>query len=134
LRRLNNTVVKNFVGDFGGNIHYEFTTGYSLGFNTPKTAPTEPVHTGIEEVNNEAAMNVFPNPANSMVNIEINLSKEADGVILLTDVSGRTVRTVHVDNSTHHFVAVPTAGLSKGMYFVNFVAKGMNVCKRVIVQ
>ncbi len=134
LYKVPGAVIKTFDPDLGGNVHYEFTVGYSLGFNPPKTAPTEPVHTGIEEVQASAYMQVFPNPATGIINIEINLSKEADGVIQLTDISGRTVRTVQVDNSTHHFVTLPTAELSKGIYFVNFVAKGMNVCKRVIVQ
>lgn len=129
------TVIKNWDGDFGANSHYEFTVGYSLGNNPPKTALTEPVHnTGIAEVINTADMRVFPNPASNLINIQIDLSKEAGGLIQLTDISGRTVRTYHVDNSAHHFITVPTTDLSKGMYFVNFVAQGMNVCKRVIVQ
>jgi hypothetical protein len=134
LRKLNNTVIKNFTSEFGANIHYEFTVGYSLGFNTPKTAPTEPVHTDISEVQATANMLVFPNPAGNLLNIQIDINEESDGIIELTDVSGRTVRTVHVDNSTHHTITLPTAELSKGLYFVNFTSQAGRICKRVVVQ
>jgi hypothetical protein len=92
------------------------------------------VHTDISEVQATANMLVFPNPASNLINIQIDINKEADGIIELTDISGRTVRTVHVDNSTHHTITLPTAELSKGLYFVNFTSQAGRICKRVVVQ
>ncbi len=134
--KLNNTIIKTFVGDFGGNTHYEFTVGYPLGYNTPKTPPTPPIHnTGIADlVSLAATMNVFPNPANSSINIQIGLNKEAEGIITINDISGRTMREIHTDNSSHHFVTVSASELSKGIYFVNFVANGIKICRKVVVQ
>jgi hypothetical protein len=136
LRKLNNTIIKSFPGDFGGNIHYEFTVGYSLGYNTPKEAPTEPIHTtGISTVETaQAQMNVFPNPASDLINIEINLSKESAGILELTDLSGRTIRRMHTDISTHQLFTIEAGELNKGMYFVTFTANGVKVCQRVVVQ
>lgn len=136
LRKLNGNIVKNFTSEFGRNIHYEFTVGYSLGYNSPKQAPTEPVHnTSITEVQNlKADMNVFPNPAKDIIHVQVNLSKETEGAIELRDISGRLIRTLHTDNSAHHYFSIPSSDFSKGMYFVSFVAKGVNVTKRIAVQ
>lgn len=136
LRRLNNSIIKNFVGDFGGNIHYEFTSGYSLGYNPPKNPPTEPVHTtGIADIgDNPIEMNVFPNPATDLVNIEVTLTRQTAGVITVTDISGRAVQTIHTDSSTRQLITLNSSGFSKGLYFITFTANGIKVCKKVIIQ
>jgi hypothetical protein len=136
VRKLNNTLIKNFTSEFGANIHYEFTVGYTLGNNPPKTAPTEPVHTtAIESIeNNVAEMRVYPNPANDQFSIEINLSRQTAGVVTLTDVMGREVRRITTDNSTHNQVMLKAADFAKGLYFVTFNAKGVKICKKLIVQ
>lgn len=136
LMKMNNTIVRTFDGDFGANVHYEFTVGHPLGYNTPKTAPSEPTHnTGIVSLTAASVMmNVFPNPANEQVNIEIDLNKDAAGVLEMTDISGRMVRQMQLDNSSHHFVTIPSGELSKGIYFVNFISEGIKVCRKVVVQ
>jgi hypothetical protein len=136
LQRMNNAIIKTFDGDFGANIHYEFTVGYPLGYNPPKTAPSPPVHNtgikGLAAIN--ASMNVFPNPASEAINIEIDLSEETDGIITIKDIAGRNIQQVKLGDSTHHSFTVPSGELAKGIYFINFVGKGIRLCKKVVVQ
>jgi hypothetical protein len=136
LKKLNNTIIKTFDGDFGANVHYEFTVGYPLGFNAPKTAPSPPMHnTGIKDMANlSAALNVFPNPTNDVINIEIDLSEERDGMISLTDIAGRNIKQIKVEDTLHQAFTIPSSQLAKGIYFVTFVSEGIKVCRKVIVQ
>lgn len=137
LYRMNNTVLKNFNGDFGNNIHYEFTVGYPLGYNGYIQAPTEPQHpTGIETIANlKANMNVYPNPANDLLNIQLNLSSATGGTITLTDIAGRSIQQVSInDNETNQNILLQTAQLSRGLYFVTLNTDKLNVTKKVILQ
>ncbi len=136
LYKMTGAVSKNFTSEFGANIHYEFTVGYSLGSNPYKVPPVEPVHnTGMVDLNLlDAAMNVFPNPAKELINIQIDLNQDADGVIMMSDISGRTIREFHVNGSSKYFVTIPSSELAKGMYFINFVSNGKHLSRKIVVQ
>lgn len=134
LRKSGTTVIKTFNADFGSNIHYEFTVGYELGDNPPKTPPTPPVHpTAVGELPVAANMIVYPNPATDVLNIRIDLSKVAKGKINLSDVSGKMVRQVDYNALSESFT-LSTKELSRGMYFLSFVSENVRVDRKVIIQ
>ncbi len=129
-----NQVIKNFSPEFGHNIHYEFTVGYNLGYNPPKTAPEPPDHpTGIETAGLNAVMNVFPNPANEIVHVEIELSRVASGKIFLTDLSSKVIKEYHF-SELKESLSIPTKNLSKGMYLLNFVSEEKMIARKLIIQ
>lgn len=133
IRRLNNTVIKNFNGDFGSNVHYEFTVGYPLGRNPPKTAPPPPQHTtAIRHASATAMMELFPNPADEAVTVRIVLNEPAAGKVLLTDISGKILRQYDLD-SLNRPLMVSAAGLLPGMYFVSFVSEGMLMSRKLLL-
>lgn len=135
LYRLNNSIIKTFNGDFGGNIHYEFTVGYSLGFNPPKQAPNPPVHTGLPATNNAAhSIKLFPNPANYFTTIQIALDQPMQGIIQVTDLSGKVIRVLKTDTAAQHHYTINTATLAKGMYLVSFVANQLKITNRLVVE
>lgn len=135
LRRSNNTVIKTFNGDFGSNIHYEFTVGYPLGQNPPKTTPEAPghPHLGSREVYLPADMRIIPNPAQDIITIELDWTGNSSGEILLSDVSGRILRHYNL-NSNNKSLAVSTKEFSEGIYFVSYVAKGSGIYRKLIIQ
>ncbi len=136
LRKLNNTIIKNFTGDFGGNTHYEFTVGFPLGFNAPKTAPTPPVHnTSAGNFSfNTGMMNIFPNPANNFVNVEILLPEATDGSLVLTDISGKSLKKIRLEDSNRYSLAIPVQELSRGLYFLNFTSRTASFCRKILLN
>jgi hypothetical protein len=136
LRKLNNTVIKNFNGDFGSNIHYEFTVGYPLGFNTPKQAPTAPQHpTGITDLSALVAdINVFPNPAGEVINVVFNFSKPANALVVITDVSGRIMEQVKYEFTQSGNLSINTTGFSAGLYFVTLKTEAGQLSRKVLVK
>ena len=135
LRRLNNTSIKDFSTELGRNTHYEFTVGYPLGYNPPKQAPNPPVHTGVSEVNNvSATMNVFPNPAHDVINIEIDLSQKENGLVDVRDITGKLLKQFTVTDVRHYKLSLSSAEFAKGVYFVNFSSKTTRVAKKVVVE
>lgn len=74
---------------------------------------------GIEEniLNNSS---VYPNPAESAINIELNDLKDLENVaVLLTDISGKIITVSCRTND--HFIQVDIASLSNGVYTYSII-------------
>lgn len=136
LRRLNGTtVLKAFNGDFGSNVHYEFTVGYTLGNNPQKPIQEPPVHnTGIAELTKLTEVELMPNPAKDVVFVNINTAKATNGSIVLTDITGKAIAEYNASGNGEYKVAIPVSGLAKGMYFVSLRANGSTITKKLIVE
>lgn len=93
-----------FGGDFGCGFTQEFTAYWSAGIENT-TAGT----TGID---------IYPNPAANTATIELTGHK-VDGVILLTDMTGRVVLQQKTTNSVNN---INTVILSNGVYNVSYLA------------
>ncbi|HXH19236.1 MAG TPA: peptide-N-glycosidase F-related protein [Chitinophagales bacterium] len=134
LRRSNNTILKSFTADFGSNVHYEFTVGYALGGNPPKTAPEPPFHTtGMNEPPVGASIHVFPNPAEDVVTVQIDLSKPAPGKIVLTDIFGKILHRCDFQ-SQHKSLTISANDFSPGIYFLCLMTDGFRINKKVILH
>ncbi len=135
LRKLNSQIFKNFNGDFGSNIHYEFTVGYPLGYNAPKQAPSPPQHpTGLlETIEAKTNLSVFPNPSASTFNVMYQSSRPANGEIQVTDALGKTVKQFKFYQSTAEVYPVNGADLSNGIYVVTLKTKDQTLSKKVVV-
>jgi hypothetical protein len=132
--KLNNQVIKNFSGDFGSNIHYEFTVGYPLGFNPQRLAPQQPVHpTGINEANVVVGMTVYPNPVSDKLNVRIDATQKLNGTLLLTDVLGNSIQTFKLNKSDSYNHSIDVRQLSSGIYYLCLKAGNISVNKRIVV-
>lgn len=130
LRKLNNVIIRNFNGDFGSNIHYEFTVGYPLGYGSGKPACIYPL--SLNETNAEnSRMNIFPNPATDIVSIEW-IDVAADGILKVSDVSGKVYQQ-HAIKNTHQKFELTTKNFPNGVYLVEFAGKGNRMVKKLIV-
>jgi hypothetical protein len=131
----NNQVIKNFNGDFGSNIHYEFTVGYPLGYNEPREAPDAPVHTtGINTIIPDYInLNVFPNPANEKINLSLDAKTKFSGKITMTDINGRIVNEFQVTPSLEVKHVLDTRSLANGFYTITFSNNVLQIVKKVTV-
>lgn len=95
-------------------------TAYLNGFgleNVPSLAiSTSPAGSvGVDEVNNNAEINAYPNPANNVINIPV---AEFNGLAQLDiyDVAGKLVKTENVNLSSTSVIAVDVANIENGNY------------------
>ena len=82
---------------------------------------------GINEVENNLGLRVFPNPANEVINISLN--KDVSATITLLDVSGKVVRTQTLNGIS---TSINTASLNSGVYFVT-INDGTSVSTQKVV-
>jgi hypothetical protein len=94
-------------------------TGYQLlPRNTNDfSAATQP--TGIEEINRNTVVSVFPNPATHTINFKLGNNEEATSV-LVTDVLGKTIYV-----SKENINTIDVSSFNKGFYNL-FISTGKN--------
>ena len=82
---------------------------------------------GVNEVEDNHGLRVFPNPAKEVINISLN--KEVSATITLLDVSGKVVRTQALNGIS---TSINTASLNSGVYFVT-INDGTSVSTQKVV-
>jgi len=82
---------------------------------------------GVNEVENNLGLRVFPNPSNEVINISIN--KEVSASLTLLDVSGKVVKTQALNGIS---TSINTASLNSGVYFVT-IKDGTSVSTQKVV-
>ncbi|MDD5570313.1 MAG: T9SS type A sorting domain-containing protein [Bacteroidales bacterium] len=76
----------------------------------------------IEFRNNESSFNIYPNPANSVINISLSLNQNSQQNpinITITDILGKTVYSKNYNSTKNQFnTSININSLKKGIYFV----------------
>ncbi len=101
-----------------------------------KIVPESPV--SIEEnevVNPMTNTRVYPNPATSVLNIEVNASQSSDMNIAVFNITGQKVMEKNVNiNAGINTPSISTTDLSSGIYFVTVKANGFENTMKFIVK
>lgn len=82
------------------------------------------------EVISSSDVNVFPNPATDVLNVEVNLNEVAN--VELVDLTGKVVATQTVSNQGT--ATFNTANLSSGLYIVSIQTANGVVTQKVLVK
>lgn len=90
---------------------------------------------GIDEDEAVASVNIYPNPATSMVNVSFDLLKEEDVVIEMRNNIGQIVYTQSLNGSVgKHQLKISTDDLSAGLYMLNIKTGKQDHLKKVAVM
>ena len=91
--------------------------------------------TGLAKNSAIQSIHVFPNPASTVVQIQIT-SKAQSASVKLFDVTGRELQTVQLNTlSSNRFEgAIAIDGLTKGIYFIKITSGDASQTKRIIVN
>ena len=79
-------------------------------------------------------MNVYPNPGNGHVYINIDLTKRSDGKIEVTDLYGKKVYEHQFSDAAAESIEADLSGFPKGMYFVNLRTGSDVITKKLMIQ
>lgn len=89
----------------------------------------------IEEVAAVSGINVFPNPANNVANVSVELSTDANVEVNVTDLSGKVVYATDLGsvNGTQN-VQLNTTSFTSGVYMVNITVDGAVSTQKLVVR
>lgn len=115
------TIIKNWNGDFGGQVYQQFTVGLTSSMDE-------------QAGNTGSTMNVYPNPSDGLLYIDIEMNGYSDGAIQIFDMMGKMVYDLPVQNLAADILSLDLSGFSNGVYFVTLTAGSESISKKVIVQ
>ena len=111
-------------------------TGYIAGYKDGKGAIWKNgtgINTmGINEVEKNNGIKVYPNPASKEINIEFNKLLSENTTVSLTDLSGKKVFSktyINLDKIT-----INTAALPKGIYILSVKSEQGNFSQKIIIH
>ncbi|MCW3085665.1 MAG: hypothetical protein JWP12_3031 [Bacteroidetes bacterium] len=114
-------ILKNFNADFGGQIYQQFTVNSTTGITEFVFAKNN-------------TLNVYPNPTDGHVYIDIDLTEKQNGNIEITDIFGKKVYTHEFKELSAESLEADLSGLKKGMYFVNLRTTDGLLSKKLLIQ
>ncbi len=90
-----------------------------------------------ENISVASSLNLFPNPANNEASISYTLNKSGNVSIVITDIMGRTVKTMNQGNQVageQYNVNLSTSDLANGTYFYTMTVNGEKQTKKFVVN
>jgi len=82
----------------------------------------------------DIGMNVYPNPATDLVNVDFNASNK-NYTVSIIDVTGKVISTTDYSNlNGAQSIQVPVAGLTAGSYIVAVATEGVSFNQHVVIK
>jgi hypothetical protein len=119
IKKLAGGIAKNFGGDFGSEIFYKFTVGYSLF---------------VEENEEQYFMDLFPNPASGVFNVDVSVPGSENTILYVFDVLGNKVfeKTTMITNSD--LLTIDLSSKASGIYFVTLKTDKKTINRKIIIS
>lgn len=103
--------------------------------NGNTTVFTTNIVVGIEMVENEGNLTVFPNPADGQVNVKFELPNVNLVELGLYDINGRLLQWIPSNTASVHQWEIPLDGLPSGQYIIRcFYGRNATSAKLVIIK
>ena len=117
-------------------VMFRATTGYGNNIYVDDiNISSSTCATGIAEVGTDNTMNVYPNPANSLVNVSFNLADRSEVTVNVYNTLGEVVYTENKGSMVgSNIVTINTDNFSNGMYMVELVAGDTKTVTRMNVS
>ena len=81
--------------------------------------------TGVNElVNHVSSSRIYPSPASSIINVELNLNQISTVKLTIGDVLGNQLKTIAQENTSSIKKAIDITDLSSGIYYVSYQVEG----------
>ncbi len=115
--------------------NYRVTVTDALGCSEVENVTVQDLSTGIANLFNSAAiMNVFPNPANTQLNISIDAKSQLNARVDVIDITGRILYSAPVSASGRYNFAINTSSYSAGIYTLQLSGENQSARQRFVVS
>ena len=94
------------------------------------------LNVGIKNVNIDYSVKAYPNPANDVLNFDLNISQNnSNGSINIYSLDGQIVKTLNLNNiSKNGSVKLDISSLNKGMYICEIQIEGKKMTSKFIKE
>lgn len=118
LKTDNGFFIKVFPADFGTEIIYNFTVGYTI--TTPENS-----------LENQVA--IYPNPNAGLFTVDVGFAKEQDLNISIVNMMGTVVYTNSYHNIKNQSLPIDISGKAQGVYWVQIQSGNQTTTKKIVL-
>lgn len=120
----------SFFYDFLDDTWYFTTSTPMVRMNFSESLSTENI------ADNNMNLNVYPNPAKEIANVNYELENNSNVTFTVSDLSGKIVFTTTENNvgAGKHTIAVPTNGFANGVYTYTFTAGNAVITEKLVIN
>lgn len=122
---------KMFTLEQCGVMNDDLNGGFGTGMTThpeltewPATIPT---------ISSTTDFQVYPNPASDKLSLRFNATVPP-GQLCLTDIAGRRLKTITVDNRSNPTLTLDVSNVPRGIYFLQGVFDEVTVTKKIVLE
>ena len=115
------SILKSFGADFGQQIYQQFTVGLTDGVND-------------YIMSDKSTLNVYPNPTDGHVYIDVNLSSKKDGTVEIYNVLGKKIYDYAFKSLTAESIEADLSNFGNGVYFVILKSGNEMITKKLVIQ
>ncbi|MBS1772305.1 MAG: zinc-dependent metalloprotease [Bacteroidetes bacterium] len=90
--------------------------------------------TSINNISNENTIEVYPNPSNGIISVDLTQNINAVQSITVTNILGQTVKEIPASAIQTKTVQIDLSGLNKGIYTVQCKFEGATINKKIVLQ
>jgi hypothetical protein len=111
------------------------TGGWNGGISPAMRLITQPVTVSNEEITAEYSLSLYPNPAQDLVNIEIDFEERVDNLeVSITDITGKVMEVRNISNVMSTNTQFDVRSYSTGVYFAKIRTNEGIATQRFVVN
>ena len=119
LREVPGGFFKYYQDDFGSEVTDYFRVGdYNVTLGNELTTPI---------------IEIYPNPSNSYLNIDLELIKTSDISVIITNINGKVIKSLNRHNFKSEVIVFDLSSVNNGLYNCTVITKNMTYTKTVSV-
>ncbi len=127
----NGATTQNLSGLVGG----VYTVTVSNATCSATISVTVSTTINVENLSNAWALNIFPNPANDIATLSLELPQTANSVqVQLVDIAGRVISSQEYSQTANVQQQFDAKALTAGVYFVRINADGVRATRKLIIS
>tara|TARA_R110002096_G_scaffold386418_3_gene580486 strand:- start:34473 stop:38996 length:4524 start_codon:yes stop_codon:yes gene_type:complete len=89
---------------------------------------------GLDEFQNAISFDLYPNPADKEITLEIEAQSAPKAQIRISNAIGQVLMEIPLEQSTHIIQKVDLSNLSGGAYIISVKGDNINISKKLLVQ
>lgn len=122
------TTADSIPAGFTGTVYYDdpMDSLAPCAYSFPMTCTV-----GINEIASNVSFNIYPNPASTIINLDLSELNNTGTTVKMYDVTGKIVKTISTNEKT---LTIDRADLRSGIYFVQVMVADKVLTKKIVLE
>lgn len=113
--------------------NYRVNVTDELGCTETQTVTIQDLANSISVLNSNTTINIYPNPATDVLNIQIDAQQQLNAIVQVLDMTGRALYTAPVGATGRYNHTVNTSAYSTGLYTLQLTSGNQSIRQKFVI-